>query len=88
MGGTKAIADLGGRSLEEIKHFRPEFKDLTQKQLDHFHSLFEIADQPQKTDAFDIQHTKNSDHVNNRDSSDQNYAVYEVDEDELKVKIY
>lgn len=81
-GGTKAYDSIYDRPLEHIKKVRPELKDLTQEQLDHYNSLFALGDQPHKTDAFD------KSHANNRDSSDQNFSVYDVSGNELVVKIY
>ncbi|ARB78323.1 MULTISPECIES: purple acid phosphatase family protein [Staphylococcus] len=81
-GGTKAYDDIYDRSLKHIKKVRPELKGLTQRQLDHYNSLFAVGKQPQKTSAF-----KNK-HANNRDSSAQNFSVYEVSGNKLKVKIY
>ncbi|MEB6201201.1 metallophosphoesterase family protein [Mammaliicoccus fleurettii] len=81
-GGTKAYDSIYDRPLEHIKKVRPELKDLTQEQLDHYNSLFALGEQPHKTDAF------NNSHENNRDSSDQNFSVYDVSGDELVVKIY
>nr|WP_263314275.1 metallophosphoesterase family protein [Mammaliicoccus sp. Marseille-Q6498] len=81
-GGTKAYDSIYDRPLEHIKKVRPELKDLTQEQLDHYNSLFAIGEQPQKTDAFD------KSHENNRDSSDQNFSVYDVSDNKLVVRIY
>ena len=81
-GGTKAYDSIYDRPLEHIKKVRPELEDLTQEQLDHYNSLFAIGEQPHKTDAF------NDSHENNRDSSDQNFSVYDVSEGKLVVKIY
>ena len=81
-GGTKAYDNLYDRSLEHIKKVRPELSNLTQKQLDHYNSLFALGNQPHKSKAF-----KDS-HENNRDASEQNFSVYEVEGDKLKVKIY
>ena len=81
-GGTKAYDSIYDRPLEHIKKVRPELEDLTQEELDHYNSLFAIGEQPHKTDAF------NDSHENNRDSSDQNFSVYDVSEGKLVVKIY
>ncbi|KRG08615.1 purple acid phosphatase family protein [Staphylococcus sp. NAM3COL9] len=81
-GGTKEYDSIYDRSLEHIKKVRPELSWLTQKDLDHYNSLFKLGEQPQETDAFKDKHE------NNRDSSDQNFSVYEVEGDQLKVKIY
>ena len=81
-GGTKEYDSIYDRSLEHIKKVRPELSWLTQKDLDHYNSLFKLGEQPQETDAFEDKHE------NNRDSSDQNFSVYEVEGDQLKVKIY
>lgn len=81
-GGTKAYDAIYDRSLEHIKKVRPELGDLTQQQLDHYNSLFALGNQPHKSKAFDTSHE------NNRDSSEQNFSVYEVSGNKLKVKIY
>lgn len=44
--------------------------------------MFALGNQPHKSKAF-----KDS-HENNRDASEQNFSVYEVEGDKLKVKIY
>ncbi|WP_326035043.1 purple acid phosphatase family protein [Staphylococcus xylosus] len=81
-GGTKEYDSIYDRSLEHIKKVRPELSGLTEKDLEHYNSLFKLGKQPQETDAF-----KDS-HSNNRDSSSQNFSVYEVEGNTLKVKIY
>ncbi|EKU50365.1 purple acid phosphatase family protein [Staphylococcus massiliensis] len=81
-GGTKAYDSIFDRPLDHIKKVRPKLGDLKQEQLDHYNSLFEVGEQPQKTDAFEDSHS------NNRDSSDQNFSVYEVEGNKLRVKIY
>ncbi|WP_404340919.1 metallophosphoesterase [Staphylococcus equorum] len=81
-GGTKEYDSIYDRSLEHIKKVRPELSWLTQKDLDHYNSLFKLGEQPQETDAFEDKHE------NNRDSSAQNFSLYEVEGDQLKVKIY
>lgn len=81
-GGTKEYDSIYDRSLEHIKKVRPELSWLTEKDLAHYNSLFKLGKQPQETDAF------NDSHENNRDSSSQNFSVYEVEGNTLKVKIY
>lgn len=81
-GGTKEYDNIYDRSLDHIKKVRPELSWLTEKDLKHYNSLFKLGKQPQQTDAF------NNKHENNRDSSSQNFSVYEVEDDQLKVKIY
>lgn len=81
-GGTKAYDAIYDKSLEHIKTVRPKLNWLTQEQLDHYNSLFAYGKQPQKSEAF-----KKS-HGNKRDSSEQNFAVYEFDNNQMNVKIY
>ncbi|REI16897.1 purple acid phosphatase family protein [Staphylococcus felis] len=81
-GGTKEYDSIYDRSLEHIKKVRPELGWLDQEKLNHYNSLFKIGMQPQQTSAF------NDKHENNRDSSNQNFSVYEVEGNKLKVKIY
>lgn len=81
-GGTKAYDNIYDRSLEHIKKVRPELGDLTQDKLDHYNSLFALGKQPHKSKAFE------KSHENDRNASEQNFSVYEVEGDKLKVKIY
>lgn len=81
-GGTKEYDSIYDRSLEHIKKVRPELSWLTEKDLEHYNSLFKVGKQPQESEAF------NDSHSNNRDSSAQNFSVYEVEDNTLKVKIY
>ncbi|PTH23698.1 metallophosphoesterase family protein [Staphylococcus arlettae] len=81
-GGTKEYDSIYDRSLEHIKKVRPELSWLTEKDLEHYNSLFKVGKQPQESEAF------NDSHSNNRDSSSQNFSVYEVEDNTLKVKIY
>lgn len=81
-GGTKAYDDLYGKSLEHVHEVRPDLSWMTQENLDYYNNLFAFGGQPQKDGVF-----ANS-HSNNRDSTVQNFAVYNVDGDELTVEIY
>lgn len=81
-GGTKAYDDIYGKSLEHIKQVRPKLSWLTQANLDHYNSLFSFGGQPQKNEKFKKSHS------NDRDSSQQNFAVYEFDNNELTIKLY
>lgn len=81
-GGTKEYDSITDKSLKHIKKVRPELSWLKRKDLDHYNSLFALGCQPQKSDAFKDKHS------NNRDSSSQNFSVYEVKDNKLKVKIY
>lgn len=81
-GGTKAYDDIYSKPLEHIKKIRPKLSWLTEAQRQEYNNLFAVGEQPQKTDAF------NDSHENNRDSSAQNFSVYEVKGDKLIVKIY
>lgn len=81
-GGTKAYDDIYGKSLAHIKQVRPKLDWLTGAQLDHYNSLFAFGKQPQKSEKFKKSHS------NDRDSSQQNFAIYEFDNNELTIKIY
>ena len=81
-GGTKAYDDLYSKSLEHIHEVRPDLSWMTQEDLDYYNNLFAFGGQPQKDGVF-----ANS-HSNNRDSTVQNFAVYNVDGNELTVEIY
>lgn len=81
-GGTKAYDDLYGKSLEHIHEVRPNLDWMTQEDVNYYNNLFAYGSQPQKDSVF-----ANS-HSNNRDSTIQNFAVYNVDGDELTVEIY
>ncbi|WP_236253513.1 purple acid phosphatase family protein [Carnobacterium sp. CS13] len=81
-GGTKAYDDLYSKSLEHVHEVRPDLEWMTQENLDYYNNLFAFGGQPQKDGVF-----ANS-HSNNRDSTVQNFAVYNVNGDELTVEIY
>lgn len=81
-GGTKAYDDLYGKSLEHVHEVRPDLSWMTQEDLDYYNNLFAFGGQPQKDGVF-----ANS-HSNNRDSTVQNFAVYNVNGNELIVEIY
>lgn len=81
-GGTKAYDDLYSKSLEHIHEVRPDLDWMTQEDLDYYNNLFAFGGQPQKDGVF-----ANS-HSNNRDSTVQNFAVYNVEGNELTVEIY
>ncbi|SFQ37675.1 Purple acid Phosphatase, N-terminal domain [Desemzia incerta] len=81
-GGTKAYDDIYNKPLEHIHEVRPELNWMTQENVDYYNNLFAYGNQPQKEGVF-----ANS-HSNNRDSTIQNFAVYNVEGNELKVEIY
>ncbi|MBU5594386.1 metallophosphoesterase family protein [Amphibacillus sp. MSJ-3] len=81
-GGTKAYNDIFSHSLDYIHKVRPKLDWLTQEDVDYYNNLFAFGEQPQKDEAFEESHS------NHRDSAVQNFAIYHVDGDELKVEIY
>ena len=81
-GGTKAYDDIYNKPLEHIHEVRPDLNWMTQENVDYYNNLFAYGNQPQKEGVF-----ANS-HSNNRDSTIQNFAVYNVEGNELKVEIY
>ncbi len=81
-GGTKAYDDIYNKPLEHIHEVRPELNWMTQEDVDYYNNLFAYGNQPQKEGVFAHSHS------NNRDSTIQNFAVYKVEGNELKVEIY
>lgn len=81
-GGTKAYNDIYSQSLDYIHKVRPKLDWLTQEDVDYYDNLFAFGGQPQKDDVFKESHS------NHRDSAVQNFAIYHVKDDELKVEIY
>lgn len=81
-GGTKAYDDIYSKSLDHIHKVRPKLDWMTQEDVDYFNNLFAFGGQPQKAEVFENSHS------NNRDSAVQNFAIYNVKGDELKVEIY
>lgn len=81
-GGTKAYNNIFGRSLDYIHKVRPKLDWMTQEDVDYYNDLFAYGDQPQESDVFEDSHS------NHRDSAVQNFAVYNVKGDELKVEIH
>ena len=81
-GGTKEYDDVYSKGLDHLHEVRPDLDWMTQEDMDHYNSLFGFGGQPQETDAFADSHS------NNRDSSTQNFAIYEVEGDEMVVSMY
>lgn len=81
-GGTKEYDDVYSKGVDHLHEVRPDLDWMTQGDMDYYNSLFAYGDQPQETDTFEDSHS------NNRDSSVQNFAVYEVEGDELVVNMY
>ena len=81
-GGTKEYDDVYSKGVEHLHAVRPSLDWMTQEDMDYYNSLFAYGNQPQETDAFETSH------ANNRDSAVQNFAVYEVDGNELVVSLY
>ena len=81
-GGTKEYDDVYSKGLDHLHEVRPDLDWMTQEDMDHYNSLFGFGSQPQETDAFADSHS------NNRDSSTQNFAIYEVEGDEMVVSMY
>lgn len=81
-GGTKAYDEVYSKSLEHLHEVRPDLDWMTQEDKDYYNNLFAFGGQPQKKGVF-----ANS-HSNNRDATTQNFAVYNVDGNELSVEIY
>lgn len=81
-GGTKLYDDIYSEGLDHLVKVRPKLNWLTQEQFDYWASLFAWANQPGESEAFEESHS------NNRDSSIQNFAVYTVKSDEIKIDIY
>ncbi|MBG9982818.1 metallophosphoesterase family protein [Aerococcaceae bacterium DSM 111020] len=80
--GTKAYDDIYSKDLEHLHAVRPRLDWMTQEDVDYYNSLFAFGGQPQESEAF------NDSHSNWRDSTVQNFAVYNVDNDTFNVKIY
>src|SRR5699024_3541201 len=81
-GDTKAYTDSVNYSIDYIHKVRPKLDWLTQEDVDYYNDLFAFGEQPQKDEVFEDSHS------NHRDSAVQNFAIYHVKGDELKVEIY
>ena len=81
-GGTKEYDDVYSKGVEHLHEVRPALDWMTQEDMDYYNSLFAYGNQPQDTDAFE------GSHANNRDSDVQNFAVYEMEGNELIVSMY
>lgn len=81
-GGTKEYDDVYSKGIDHLHEVRPDLDWMTQEDMDYYNSLFAYGNQPQDTDTFEDSHS------NNRDSYVQNFAVYEVEGDELVVNMY
>lgn len=80
--GTKLYDDIFNEPLEHIKKVRPKLSFMTQENLRDYRKLFELSSQPGKSPAFKESHS------NQRDSQWQNFGVYTVTPDELKIDLY
>lgn len=81
-GGTKEYDDVYSKGLNHLHEVRPDLDWMAQEDMDHYNSLFGFGGQPQDTEVFEESHS------NNRDSSTQNFAIYEVEDDEMIVSMY
>ncbi|MFC3418722.1 metallophosphoesterase [Salinicoccus hispanicus] len=81
-GGTKEYDNVFEKGVDHLHEVRPNLDWMTQEDMDYYNSLFAFGYQPQETDAFEESHS------NNRDSSTQNFAVYEVVDNEMVVSMY
>ena len=81
-GGTKEYDDVYSKGVDHLHEVRPDLDWMTQEDMDYYNDLFAYCNQPQETDSFEDSHS------NNRDSAVQNFAVYEMADDELVVSMY
>ncbi len=81
-GGTKEYDDVYSKGVDHLHEVRPDLDWMTQEDIDYYNDLFAYGNQPQETDSFEDSHS------NNRDSAVQNFAVYEMADDELVVSMY
>lgn len=81
-GGTKAYNDIYDSGLEYLHKVERRLGKFTQKELDEYNSLFAYGEQPFKSEAYETGLS------NYRDSDVQNFAVYEVKDDEFIGKLY
>lgn len=81
-GGTKEYDDVFSKGVDHLHKVRPNLDWMTQDDIDDYNDLFAFGGQPQETDAFE------ESHANNRDSSVQNFAIYEVEGSEMVVSMY
>src|SRR5699024_150036 len=70
------------KGVDHLHEVRPDLDWMTQEDMDYYNDLFAYGNQPQETDSFEDSHS------NNRDSAVQNFAVYEMADDELVVSMY
>lgn len=80
--GTKLYDDIYNAPLEHIHKVRPKLSHMTQEDLDYYRSLFDRSDQPGDSPFFENSHS------NKRESSTQNFGVYTVTPDELRIDLY
>ncbi|MDO4440832.1 MAG: metallophosphoesterase family protein [Moraxella sp.] len=80
--GTKSYDIIYDRPLSHIHKIRPRLNWLTQSQLEHYNSLFEVGFQPQRSKRFE-------ENIGNyRDNTIQNFAVYTINGRVLNAQIY
>lgn len=81
-GGTKEYDDVYSKGVDHLHTVRPNLDWMTEDDVEYYNSLFAFGHQPQETEAFETSHS------NARDGETQNFAVYTVNESELRVEIY
>lgn len=81
-GGTKAYNDIYDSGLSYLHKVKENLKWMTEELLEEYNNLFAYGEQPFKSKAYE------NGLSNYRDSDVQNFAVYEVRDDEFIGKLY
>ncbi|WIM67660.1 metallophosphoesterase family protein [Corynebacterium breve] len=80
--GTKTYDAIYQKGADHVAKVRPRLNWMTPENINHWNSLFDIAEQPEKSPKFEHKHD------NYRQSEQQTFAVYTVDEDTFKIEFY
>ncbi|AWB82192.1 serine/threonine protein phosphatase [Corynebacterium yudongzhengii] len=80
--GTKTYDAIYQKGAEHVHKVRPDLDWMTQEQVDYWNTLYDIAEQPEDSEKFEHAHD------NYRQSEIQHFAVYTVDENNLKIEFY
>src|SRR5699024_8228359 len=77
----KEYDDVYTKGIDHLNEIRPDLIWMTEEYMDYYYSLFGFGGPQKETDAFSDSHS------NNRDSSTQNFAIYEVEDNEMIVSM-
>lgn len=80
--GTKTYDAIYQKGADHVAKVRPDLNWMTEQDTNLWNSLFDVAEQPEKSPKFEHKHD------NYRQSETQSFAVYTFSEDTFKIEFY